>query len=531
MSLLDSALGLAARGIPVFPCGPDKAPRVAGGFHSASTDEDVIRAWPWPEDAMIGACIPEGQVVIDIDPRNGGDQTMALFPALPKSRVVRTQSGGTHVYLTIPTDSGAGLRSQLGPGVDVKKPGKGYVIVPPSKGYVYVAGGQPSYIPDWLLVELATKEREQSGEASGPKFSRFEQGTAYGIATLEKQLGRLGMAEVGGRNDLLNKVAYTLAQLSAGGELDEDYARAKLVDTAQRIGLEDEEIEKTIESGWASGEQSPWQAPDRQVGAEGDAGSVPRSGLTGTRVPTATPVDESAFWVKWEEDEPDFPYYIDPILPENAYVLAYGATEASKSMSWVGVLCAASLHGVRSSVYSLENPPATDRSRIRRWQPDPANFRLTNQLLDMSDNAQLEAMVERERDWGTNAILIDTYSHAFHSYSDDGNAKAIAFAQRVRYVMQEVGCSVIVIDHTGYQGDEPRDASAKRQQVDVAVLMKKVGEWRPGNAARFTMDNKKAARFGNPFFLTGEIKDVMRGDFKALELDWIGDKPTWVERV
>jgi hypothetical protein len=94
--------------------------------------------------------------------------------------------------------------------------------------------------------------------------------------------------------------------------------------------------------------------------------------------------------------------------------------------------------------------------------------------------------------------------------------------------MAEVGCSVIVIDHTGYmQQDEPRDASAKRQQVDVAVMMKKAGEWRPGQPARFTMENKKASRFANPFFMTGEICDEMVGDFKGLTLKWLAEAPAW----
>jgi sugar phosphate isomerase/epimerase len=60
--------------------------------------------------------------------------------------------------------------------------------------------------------------------------------------------------------------------------------------------------------------------------------------------------------------------------------------------------------------------------------------------------------------------VIDTYSHAFNSRSEDGNAKAIEFARRIRHLMHEVGCSVVLLDHTGYQQtDEPRDASAKRQ--------------------------------------------------------------------
>jgi sugar phosphate isomerase/epimerase len=136
------------------------------------------------------------------------------------------------------------------------------------------------------------------------------------------------------------------------------------------------------------------------------------------------------------------------------------------------------------------------------------NLRITHQPLDVNDPRQLEALVRREKDWGTDVVMVDTYSLAFSSRSDDGNAKAIEFARRMRWVMHEVGCSVVVVDHTGFEGDEPRDASAKRQQVDVAILMEKSGEWALGKPARFTMRNRKSARFANPFRLAGEIRDT-----------------------
>lgn len=73
--LLDDALELARAGVAVFPCGPDKSPRTPRGFHDATTDLATLGAWDWNGGGMIGAAIPEGTVVIDVDPRNGGSQT------------------------------------------------------------------------------------------------------------------------------------------------------------------------------------------------------------------------------------------------------------------------------------------------------------------------------------------------------------------------------------------------------------------------------------------------------------------------
>lgn len=521
-ALRDAALALAEEGTRVFPCLKTKAPATPNGFHDATTDEETIRAWKW--DGLIGAALAPGTIVIDVDPRNGGDRTMAVLredgKALPPTYAVQTGGGGQHYYLSVPED--VVLRGKLGPGVDVKRAGRGYVIVPPSEGYTVLSPEPQAEAPAWLLDELRVEAVDaEDGEAGEPKYFPYEDGTPYGLAALEREVGRLLVAPEGTRNDALNKAAFNLAQIAAGGELRPERALRDLATAAQRIGLGVEEAGATFRSGWRAGEQVPRQARPHVEG------SPRRPEDESIAIDDGDPEDESRFWIDWTIDEPEPPFLCHPILPADAYVLVYGATEASKSMTWVGLLAEGSHHGVRSSVYSLENPGHVDRSRLRRWRPDPACFRLTNHPIDFNDARQVQRLVERESAWGADVVLIDTYSHAFNSRSEDGNAKAIEFARRVRYVMRKVGCSVVVIDHTGFQGDEPRDASAKRQQVDVAILMEKRGEWRADEPARFVMTNRKSARFGNPFRLNGEIRDT-KGDIKGLALGWEGAGPKWV---
>ncbi len=531
-----AALELAEQGYRVFPVGPDKAPRTPNGYYDATVKPEVIRAWDW-DGCMIGAAVSPGTVVIDVDPRNGGSDTLKLFKEngrqLPPTRVVRTRSGGFHYYLNVPED--AALRAKLGPGIDVKRAGKGYVVVPPSPGYALLRDDQVD-APDWLLEEIVVAEADAATTtASDSKFFPWEEGTPYGMAALERECGRLITALEGDRNNALNRAAFALAQLVAGGEIAPKVAMQRLSAAGSRIGLGLDEAKGTIESGWKAGSQKPRQAPPPHERMDIETLAQPSGeGERSSEKVVATPPPETAearFWVDWDVDEPDLPFYAHPLLPKNAYVLVYGATEASKSMVWLALCAEASHRGHRCSYYSLENPPHTDRDRLRRLRPNKAAFRLTNEQLDLNDPRQLAALVEREREWNADILVIDTYSHAFNSRSEDGNAKAIEFARRIRYLMHEVGCSVVLIDHTGYmQKDEPRDASAKRQQVDVAILMQKAGEWRPGQSARFTMENKKAARFANPFHLTGEIKDVKDGDIRGLELGWVGGaRPRWVD--
>src|SRR5579875_2962345 len=81
-AILTAALSYARRGWHVFPCRPrakDPDGRLAPRGHlQATTDEATIRRW-WAASphANIGiACGPSGLIVLDIDPRHGGDENL-----------------------------------------------------------------------------------------------------------------------------------------------------------------------------------------------------------------------------------------------------------------------------------------------------------------------------------------------------------------------------------------------------------------------------------------------------------------------
>ena len=74
-----------------------------------------------------------GVVVVDIDPRNGGDETLVGLPALPSTWCVQTGGGGQHYYFRHPGDGPISCDNtgKVGRGIDVKADG-GYVVLPPS---------------------------------------------------------------------------------------------------------------------------------------------------------------------------------------------------------------------------------------------------------------------------------------------------------------------------------------------------------------------------------------------------------------
>lgn len=60
-------------------------------------------------------------------------------------------------------------------------------------------------------------------------------GTPYGLAALRRECDELAATPEGGRNDQLNRAAFNLAQLAAGGALDEHAARQALTDATRRL--------------------------------------------------------------------------------------------------------------------------------------------------------------------------------------------------------------------------------------------------------------------------------------------------------
>jgi hypothetical protein len=290
VSLLDAALGYAHRGWRVFPlhgivngvctCGRSdcgsagKHPLVRRGLYEATADSDKLRSW-WRRwrSANIGIATgaESGIVVIDIDlPAALPSLNRLLEQGLERTLTGLTGGGGIHLVfrtddLEVGNSAGRlpGIEGEL-PGIDLRGNG-GYVVAPPS---VHISGrsyewfnpnAEPAVSPEWLKqsARIPVEFRVvMAAEVCGD-------GTAYGLAVFRYELDRLNAAQAGTRNHQLNRSAFALAQLVAGGELIEKLARAGLLGAAMDIGLEEAEALQTIDSAFDAGTRSPRVAPHR----------------------------------------------------------------------------------------------------------------------------------------------------------------------------------------------------------------------------------------------------------------------------
>lgn len=87
----------------------------------------------------------------------------------------------------------------------------------------------------------------------------------YGLKALQDEYMNVAQAQEGGRNDQLNRSAYALGQLVGGGVLSRSRVEHELYNAAQRSGLPDNEIEKTMRSGLDKGEMEPRIPPAKEM--------------------------------------------------------------------------------------------------------------------------------------------------------------------------------------------------------------------------------------------------------------------------
>lgn len=162
-----AALAYVRIGWYVLPLEPKTkrplAKLVPNGVHGATNvAETAMEWWGMHPDAGIGIAIRQsGLVCVDIDPRNGGFETMQLLEAdngaLTSDVLQFTGGGGEHrIFLA---QEVANLPGKLGPGVDLKS--DGYFCAHPSvhpngRRYEWEAssdptdGVVPSMLPSWV---------------------------------------------------------------------------------------------------------------------------------------------------------------------------------------------------------------------------------------------------------------------------------------------------------------------------------------------------------------------------------------------
>jgi hypothetical protein len=201
MSQIINALHYASRGWPILPlhnptqdgeCSCQKTncssvgkhPRISGGFHKSSTNQDLIQNWwaTWPR-ANIG--IATGQksklLVIDIDDRKQGFESWINWSQNKDihTDLIALSGNGKHLYFQLSEDEMFKSCVNLLPGVDVRADG-GFIVAPGSlhfsgRFYKWEVEGSPAPLPD-VLKGLLKADPLQTTLSKSSKSHSLAQG-------------------------------------------------------------------------------------------------------------------------------------------------------------------------------------------------------------------------------------------------------------------------------------------------------------------------------------------------------------------
>lgn len=316
-------------------------------------------------------------------------------------------------------------------------------------------------------------------------------GGGYAQTALEREIARVTLAQNGTRNHTLNRAAFSLGQLVAGGELDRTLVERELTAAAELVGLQPREIIATIRSGLDGGSRHPRQAPVP------NRGQVPDRPGTAAGQPDSTTVEQwvrehlpaldwHALWAEQDTEE----WIIEPLLPARRLVALYSAPKVGKSLLMlelaVGIACGSQVLGYtpdrpRRLLYvDFENDPRGDiRERLvaMGYTPDDLanvvylSYPRLSALDSERGGRELLAAVET---YGCEVVVIDTVSRAVAGEENE-NDTWLAFYRHTGKALKAAGVALVRLDHTGKDETRgQRGGSAKSGDVDAVWRMSKI---------------------------------------------------------
>jgi len=208
------------------------------------------------------ACRVSGLMVVDVDPRNGGLDTLqelrSTFARVwPATFTVSTglysvggaEVRGTHYYFQVPP--GSDFPKDLGKdsGVDLKY--NGYVMAPGSRhasgvSYEVISDEKVAQLPEGMKARFMRPSRRAAPLLSAsPRAQSVDVASPYGAAALRGEVETVATTPEGTRNNQLFLSGVRVGELVGGGELPADSIEV-LADAGHAVGLAPAEVMQVL---------------------------------------------------------------------------------------------------------------------------------------------------------------------------------------------------------------------------------------------------------------------------------------------
>lgn len=452
-TVLDAALELSAeRGLPLVPCDANKKPLYTNWQNTEiRTQDQVEKAFSDPAVKLIGVLTGtvSGLIIIDIDPRNGGDAWYRdHFDLLDCRRNHRTRSDGYHLVYRMPDIPIRKSNSKLAPGVDVLADGA-QMIWWPAHGGVVALDDEPGPLPVWLFNAIIALEKPAKANGNAPPHN--------------------GHVVEGGRNDHLTRRA---GKLRHQGLTPAELSAALLV---------------------ANQELCSPPLPDAEV--RGIAASVARYAPAHEDRRVELPKPRELSPLVWIADI--FPVLsqaavVKNVISAGSFVLIYGESNSGKTFfatdlclhiagnqPWRGHIVRGGLvvYIAAEGGHGIRNRLAAYRQQAPWTQSVP--FAVLPQTLDLLDPAAdtqllIDAIKAAEVTAGVAVavVVLDTLARVIPGGNENASEDMSGFIANVDRIRTQTGAATLTVHHAGKDvAKGARGHSSLRAAADTEILV------------------------------------------------------------
>jgi hypothetical protein len=414
-----------------------------------------------------------GLLIIDIDPRNGGDPEK-FFSHWPKTYTVRTPSGGFHLYYRWQDSSSMTGKRTPEPGVDYLA-GMSYAVGPGSVvgGIAYTVHDDTDFAeaPSYAIANYMTAN---DGAAPGANILTVSSDLATAEGRNSSLTKTMGILRQNGLSDAMVKpVALTLNQ-----QFDVPLEESEVLNTVVKSALK-----------WKAGEEDILV---KTIGMDedefiGDSSTLPFVGEKPIR------------WV------------IDDFIPESELCILWGGPKVGKSTFCAWVAARASLQGKHVLfVGAGEERKEVFAAKFRESGGDMAFFHYwKTEAVALKFPKHAEFFANHIKDKGYGLVYFDSLRAVMDADNKKNEADRSRDAlQPIAQIAQDVGVTILLTTHP-----------MKSKQGDVEIML---GSGELKAVARAVL-HVKAGSTENTFFVTVDATNTRKPDEDLLVIR--GERP------
>lgn len=458
------------------------------GVHSGTTDPKIIDKWYTERPSgNIGMPCGISAVVLDVDPRHGGNESLAQLQKqighLPPTRRVRTGGDGDHFHFAVPNRPLASCT--LAPGLEFKSKGL-QVVMPPSKHpsgkrYQWVTDSPRELAelpPAWL--ECISKKGKGNGDGKKESFdikkafANPPQGERY--STLRSTVGKMRHI------DIPQEITLEALRKACSGWTP---------------AVEDKVIRDTVSRYYRNYQPAPELPPhpaDDHAAFEPEAGSAakaPEVGFVPEKYWKEYDVADIAAW-----DCANLEPIIEGILARGNLLWLAAETQTGKTlfMLWVclQLLKSGSLFGkfsitpVKKILYvACEDPARRFKSRLldmAHGAIEAGRFVIfVAPGLSVADPGSFDFLAKMIDDGKYELCILDTFQAATMGIASYDDEKLSVVIRRLLGITRKFGTTLVVSDHfrktpnakprKDLDLNDVKGSGGKLQNADVFLLM------------------------------------------------------------